>query len=90
MLRNKLLFEYDLEDIWFFSLTCKTDLMYKPLFKLYSQYELKPKIRNKIDFDEIESIIKEQEGVSLGQMISLSKNDEPSLKKILFIFDDIL
>lgn len=40
--------------------------MYKPIFKLYAQYNLKPKIWTKIDFDEIEQIISEQEGVGMN------------------------
>ena len=90
LMKNKLIFEYELENIYIFSMTCKTDLAYRPLFKLYVDNELKPKIFTKIDFKKIESIIKEQESHGFEQMTATKKEDVEDLTKILFIYDDMM
>lgn len=89
-MKNKLIHEYELENIYIFSMTCKTDLMYWPFFKLYVDNELKPKIYDKIDFKWIENLIKEQESVGFDQMIAMKKEDVVQMKKVLFIYDDMM
>ena len=47
-------------------------------------------IKETVDFDYINKIVSGQEKIAHEQMIAEKKEDEPSLEKILFIFDDML
>lgn len=65
LLRFKLIHEFDLENIWFFSKTIKTDLTYRPIFKYFAENKIKPKIYDTVDFKMINQIVKTQEEVGI-------------------------
>lgn len=92
IIKHKLLFEYDLDKIYIFSLTAKTDLNYWGLFKLYAEEKQKLNIFTKIDFEKIETLIKSQESNNIDKMIALSWEDAKEIEdnQYCFIFDDIL
>lgn len=90
MLQKKLIHEYKPEDIHIFSKTVKGDLTYKPVLKYIVDKGKKPNIYNTVDFKIINDIVAKQEKVGINQMYAKTKEDEPKLKKILFIFDDML
>lgn len=87
---KKLIWEYPPENIYFFNKTIRGDLTYKPLLKHLASQKKKINIFDKVDFEKINDIVKKQEQVGMSQMYALTKQDEPELKKILFIFDDML
>lgn len=90
LFKHKLVHEYKPEDIYFFSKTVRGDLKYKPLFKYLAGLKTKINIFDKVDFQKINDIVKGQESVGINQMFAQSKEDEPKLKDIVFVFDDML
>ena len=90
MFKRKLVHEYNPEDIYFFSKTARGDLKYKPLFKYLATKKKKIQVFDKVDFNKINEIVKSQESVGQNQMFALKKEDEPKLKSIVFVFDDML
>ena len=80
LLKNKLIFEYDLSNIIIFSLTAKSDINYRPLFKLYVSEKEKPLIYNKVDFKMIEELITKQEEINMEKMVALNKEDCNDIK----------
>lgn len=90
LFKHKLVHEYDPKDIYFFSKTVRGDLKYKPLFKYLAGRKTKINIYDKVDFAKINEIVKGQETVGMNQMFAQKKEDEPELKNIVFVFDDML
>lgn len=90
LFKKKLIYEYAPENIYFFSTTIRGDLTYKPLLWYFAHKGHKLNIKKEVDVEFIKKIMEHQEKIAENQMLAVSKSDEPALKKILFVFDDIL
>lgn len=101
LLIKKLLWEYDPENIYFFSRTIMGDPSYRPILWYLAKNDLPINISKFVDFSIIDKIVDEQETRNINEMVKIepgetdydteaeeSKEEPP--KKFLFIFDDIL
>lgn len=88
--KNKLIYEYNPKNIYFFSTTIRGDLTYKPLLKYFAHGGHKLQIKKNVDVEYIQSIVERQEKIAHNQMLAMEKKDEPTLERILFVFDDML
>ena len=64
ILRHKLIHEYEPKNIHFFSETIRGDLTYKPIFRFIANSGGKVNIKETVDFDYINRIVKVQEKIA--------------------------
>jgi hypothetical protein len=100
LLIHKLLWEYDADNIFFFSKTIMGDKTYRPVLRYLADNDMTMNISKHVDFDIIDKIVKEQELIKLKNMAAINpgesdfdtdaETDFVVPPKYLFIFDDII
>jgi len=101
LINKKLIWEYEPENIYFFSKTIVGDKAYRPVLRYLAANDKSINIYKFVDFSIIDKIVNEQEQVQIEEMCKIDddetdhdpmaediKLDEP--KQYLFVFDDIL
>lgn len=89
-LAKRLIFEFDPNNIIFFSKTIKGDTTYKPIFAYLAEHAKKLNIHKSIKFNVIDDIMSKQETITNEIMVATSAQLEPVLPKYLFVFDDVI
>jgi GTPase SAR1 family protein len=101
LLIKKLLWEYEPENIYFFSKTIVGDKTYRPILRYLADNDKTLNIYKNIDFKIIDKLVKDQEYDQIMRMATIDKDESdwesnaedpkiPAEKRILFIFDDML